>query len=79
MRMSLLLLSIISYNAWMVGNPAPYSPGLEPDIVLTEPQPRPRAPAAWMRLCRPLGKRRRWQHSVPFALDGSITLHLMPA
>src|SRR6266851_4073587 len=63
---------------WAVGRqPAPYSPELEPDIVLTEPQPRHRTPPAWIRLCTPLGDLRRWQHSV--ALDGSITLHLVAA
>jgi len=30
---------------------APYSTELEPDIVLTEPQPRHRTPPAWMILC----------------------------
>jgi hypothetical protein len=40
---------------------APYSPELEPDIVLTEPQPRHRTPPAWMILFAHLGS--------------SITLH----
>ena len=39
---------------------APYSPELEPDIVLIEPQPRHRTPSAWMILC---------------TRGGSITLH----
>jgi hypothetical protein len=33
---------------------APYSPEFEPDIVLTEPQPRHRMPPEWTRLCPPL-------------------------
>jgi hypothetical protein len=43
---------------------APYSPELEPDIVLIEPQPRHRTPSAWMILC---------------TLGGSIALHSMAA
>jgi hypothetical protein len=55
-----------------VGNPHLTPPELEPDIVLTEPQPRHGTPPAWTRLCTPFCARRRWQHSA--ALDGSITL-----
>ena len=36
---------------------APYSLELEPDIVLTEPQPRHRTPPAWIRFCTPFGDR----------------------
>ncbi len=42
----------------------PYSPELEPDIVLIEPQPRHRTSSAWMILC---------------TLGGSITLHSVAA
>ena len=52
---------------------ATYSPEFEPDIVVTEPQPRHRTPPAWMRLYTPFGDRRRWQRN--FALGGSIKLH----
>jgi hypothetical protein len=51
---------------------APYSPELEPDIVLTRPHV-----SGVDETCTPFGDRRRWQHSV--ALDGSITLHLVAA
>src|SRR3982074_2176034 len=47
---------------------APYSPELEPDIVLTQ------AHASGVdETCTTFGDRRRWQHSV--ALGGCITLH----
>jgi hypothetical protein len=36
---------------------APYSLELEPDIVLTEPQPRHRTPPAWIRFCTPFDDR----------------------
>jgi len=48
----------------LVGKPHLTPPELEPDIVLTEPQPRHRTPPAWMRLWTPFGDRRRWQRSV---------------
>jgi hypothetical protein len=51
---------------------APYSPELEPDIVLIEPQPRHRTPSAWM-----IFLRTGWQHNVAFS--GSIPLHGMAA
>jgi hypothetical protein len=44
---------------------APYSPELEPDIVLTKPHA-----SGVDETCTPFGDRRRWQHSV--ALDGRI-------
>src|SRR6266702_540714 len=48
---------------------APYSPELEPDIVLTQPHA-----SGVDETCTPFGDRRRWQHSI--ALDGSITFAL---
>src|SRR5258705_13683473 len=34
-------------------------PELEPDVVLTQPQPRHRTPPAWMKFCTLFGDRRR--------------------
>jgi hypothetical protein len=54
---------------WVVSRQtAPYSPELEPDIVLTQPHA-----SGVDEICIPFGDRRRWQHN--FALGGSITLH----
>jgi hypothetical protein len=56
---------------------APYAPELEPDLRPNLTQLRHRTPPAWIRFCTPFGDSRRWQHD--FALDGSITLHLVAA
>ena len=49
---------------------------LEPDIVLTATATAAPHASGVDEICTPFGERRRWQHSV--ALDGSITLHLVP-
>ena len=54
---------------------APYSLELEPDIVLTEPQPRHRTPPAWMILCTPGVSITLHSVAAFHCGAGSITLH----
>ena len=59
----------VDLRLWMYcRQTAPYSPELEPDIVLTQPHA-----SGVDEICIPFGDRRRWQHN--FALGGSIALH----